>query len=152
MLWKCQLERELADKVLSLPSYPNPIKGPNYLNFLIFRTGFRLWRQYWRQYWGYIFFGGISPSKIGHIAPFLATIQRLSETCGFLSKKRSEGCFVLAAPSLLLARTYFIIALNMWFVSWESTPARVKASERGAKCFPRGEYPVKILKIFIRLQ
>jgi hypothetical protein len=33
-------------------------------------TGFRLWRQYWRQYWGYIFFGGISPSKIGHIAPF----------------------------------------------------------------------------------
>jgi hypothetical protein len=27
------------------------------------------------------------------------------------------------------ARTdYFIIALNMWFVSWESTPARVKAS------------------------
>jgi hypothetical protein len=31
------------------------------------------------------------------------------------------------------ARTdYFIIALNMWFVSWESTPARVKASKRGA--------------------
>jgi hypothetical protein len=35
------------------------------------------------------------------------------------------------------ARTnYFIIALNMWFVSWESTPARVKASKRGAKCTP----------------
>jgi hypothetical protein len=31
------------------------------------------------------------------------------------------------------ARTdYFIIALNMWFVSWESTLASVKASKRGA--------------------
>jgi hypothetical protein len=57
-------------------------------------TGFRLWRQYWRQYWGYIFFGCISPSKIGHIAPFLATIHRLSKTCDFLFNKRSEGCFV----------------------------------------------------------
>jgi hypothetical protein len=90
------------------------------------------------QILGVHFFGGISPSKIEHIAPFLATIQRLSKTCGFLSKKRSEGCFVWAAPSLLLAQTYFIIALNMWFVSWESNLARVKASERGAKCYPRG--------------
>jgi hypothetical protein len=28
----------------------------------------------------------------------------------------------------------------MWFVSWESTPARVKASKRGAKLYPRGDY------------
>jgi hypothetical protein len=47
-------------------------------------TGFRLWRQYWRQYWGFIFFGGIYPSKIGHIAPFLATIQALSRARAFL--------------------------------------------------------------------
>jgi hypothetical protein len=33
-------------------------------------------------------------------------------------------------------------------VSWESNPARVKASGRGAKCYPRGEYPVQILRIF----
>jgi hypothetical protein len=66
-------------------------------------TGFRLWRQYWRQFSGYIFFGGIFPSKIGRFAPFLATIQRLSKTCGFLLNKRSEGCFVWAAPSLVLA-------------------------------------------------
>jgi hypothetical protein len=33
---------------------------------------------------GYIFFGGICPSKIGHIAPFLATIQRLSKARVFL--------------------------------------------------------------------
>jgi hypothetical protein len=39
------------------------------------------------------------------------------------------------------ARTdYFLIALNMWFVSWESAPARVKASKRGAKLYPRGDY------------
>jgi hypothetical protein len=74
-------------------------------------TGFRLWRQYWRQFWGYIFFGGISPSKIGHIAPSLATIQRLSKTRAFLLEKRREGCFVWAAPSLSLARTYLFIAL-----------------------------------------
>jgi hypothetical protein len=36
----------------------------------------------------------------------------------------------------------------MWVVSWESNPARAKASERGAKCYPRGEFPVQILKIF----
>jgi hypothetical protein len=47
-------------------------------------TGFRLWRQYWRQYLGYIFFGGIFPSKMGRFAPFLATIQALSRTRGFL--------------------------------------------------------------------
>jgi hypothetical protein len=33
-------------------------------------TGFRLWRQYWCQYLGYIFFRGISPSKMGPFAPF----------------------------------------------------------------------------------
>jgi riboflavin transporter FmnP len=65
---------------------------------------------------GVYFFGGISPSKIGHIAPFLATIQRLSKTRAFFLENRSEGCFVWAAPSLSLACTYLIIALNMWYV------------------------------------
>jgi hypothetical protein len=91
-------------------------------------------------FWGVHFFGGIFPSKMGRFAPFLATIQRFSKTCAFLFKKKSEGCFVWAAPSLVLAPTNFIIALNMWFVSWESTPARVKASKRGAKSYPRGKY------------
>jgi hypothetical protein len=61
----------------------------------------------------------------------------------------SEGCLVWAAPSLLRARTYLMIALNMWGVSWESNRACVEASGRGAKCYPRGEYPGQILKIFI---
>jgi hypothetical protein len=47
-------------------------------------TGFRLWRQYWRHFWGYIFFGGIFPSKMGRFAPFLATIQALSRARAFL--------------------------------------------------------------------
>jgi hypothetical protein len=68
-------------------------------------TGFRLWCQYWRQFWGYIFFGGISPSKIGHIAPFLATIQRLSKTHAFLLEERSEGCFVWAENTHLHCRS-----------------------------------------------
>jgi hypothetical protein len=46
---------------------------------------------------------------------------------------------------------YFIIALNMCFVSWESTPTRVKASKRGAKLYPRGDYLVLKVKIFVSL-
>jgi hypothetical protein len=77
---------------------------------------------------------------MGRFAPFLATIQALSKTCVFLFNKRSEGCFVSDAPPSTGARTdYFIIALNMWFVSWELTRARVKASKRGAKCYSRGK-------------
>jgi hypothetical protein len=70
---------------------------------------------------------------MGRFAPFLAMIQAVSKTCVSLFNKRSEGCFVLDAPPLVLALTIFIIALNMCFVSWESTQARVKASKRGAK-------------------
>jgi hypothetical protein len=36
----------------------------------IILTGFLLWRQYWRHFWGSFFYGGISPSKIGLIAPY----------------------------------------------------------------------------------
>jgi hypothetical protein len=67
-------------------------------------TGFRLWRQYWRQLLGSLFLMGVSPSKMGPFAPFLATIQRLLSARAFLSPK----CFVWAVPSLLRAHTYFI--------------------------------------------
>jgi hypothetical protein len=33
-------------------------------------TAFMLWRQYWRHFWGSFFYGGISSSKIGLIAPY----------------------------------------------------------------------------------
>jgi hypothetical protein len=43
-----------------------------------------------RPSFGGIFFGGISPSKIGHVAPFLATIQALSKTRVFLLSKKKR--------------------------------------------------------------
>jgi hypothetical protein len=43
-----------------------------------------------RPSFGGIFFGGISPSKIGHIAPFVATIQALSKTRVFLVGKQKQ--------------------------------------------------------------
>jgi hypothetical protein len=89
---------------------------------------------------GVHFFQGHISLKNGTFSPLITAIQRLSKTCAFLFKEKSEGCFVWATPSLVLAPTYFIIALNMWFVSWESPPARVKASKRGAKSYPRGKY------------
>jgi hypothetical protein len=51
---------------------------------------------------GTLFFRGVSPSKVGRFAPFLATIQAISKTCVFLFNKRSEGCFVSDEPPLVL--------------------------------------------------
>jgi hypothetical protein len=81
---------------------------------------------------GVSFFGGVSPSKMGRFAPFLATIQAISKICVFLSNKRSEGCFVWATPP-----HYCPFQLSF---SWGSNPARVKASKRGAKSYPRWKY------------
>jgi hypothetical protein len=53
-------------------------------------TGFRIRRQYWPQFWGHFFKRGISPSKIGPIAPFLDTIQPLSSTRAFLLVKDKQ--------------------------------------------------------------
>jgi hypothetical protein len=50
--------------------------------------------------------------------------------------------FTVARPYLLI---YWREQLS---VSWESNPARVKGSGSGAKCYPRGENSVEILKIF----
>jgi hypothetical protein len=90
-----------------------------------------------------IVFIDISPSKIGHITPFLATTQRLSKARVFLLRLTiSEGCFVSDTP-LAISRPYLFNEENSWKirgVSWELTPARVKASGRGAKFYPRGEY------------
>jgi hypothetical protein len=63
---------------------------------------------------GDIFLGGVSPSKMGRFAPILATIQAISKRCVFLFNKGSEGCFVWAAPPLVLAPTIFIIAHFSW--------------------------------------
>jgi hypothetical protein len=51
-------------------------------------------------YFGVLFFGGISPSKISQIAPFLATIQALSKARVILQVESTPGWFVWGAPPL----------------------------------------------------
>jgi hypothetical protein len=107
-----QLKRAIMKYSVRAPVEVRPIQSN--LRFFCYITGFRLWRRYRRQYWGYIFFGGVYPSKMGRFAPFLATIQAISKICVFLFNKRIEGCFVSDAPPLVLAPTVFIIALFSW--------------------------------------
>jgi hypothetical protein len=77
---------------------------------------------------GVHFFRGHISLKNGKFCPLLATIQRLSKTCAFLSKKRSIGCFVWAAPSLLLALTYFIIGVVSLIATFFERVAEVRDS------------------------
>jgi hypothetical protein len=79
---------------------------------------------------------------------FLATIQCLSKTRAFLLEKRSECYFVWAAPSLLLTRTFFIIALFEFQLAIKSgscksqrkrcevLPARRLSSSNTKKIYP----------------
>jgi hypothetical protein len=77
---------------------------------------------------------------MGRFAPFLATIQALSKKCVFLFNKRSKGCFFIGRTSTGARTNYFHNCPFQLSFSWESNPGRVKASERGAKCYPRGDY------------
>jgi hypothetical protein len=89
---------------------------------------------------GIYFFGGISPSKIGQIAPFLATIQALSKTRVFLSSKKKQRLFCMGRTSTANQSKNQKMTHNSLSVSWELNPARVKASGRGAKFKLRGGY------------
>jgi hypothetical protein len=48
---------------------------------------------------GVYFFGGISPSKIGHIAPFLDRIQALSKARFFLLVKKKRRLLCMGRTS-----------------------------------------------------
>jgi hypothetical protein len=63
---------------------------PGFHSDLALITAFMLWPSINGHLLGVYFFGGISPSKIGHIAPFLATIQALSKTRVFLLSKKKR--------------------------------------------------------------
>jgi hypothetical protein len=81
----------LGPKQLSVSWELNPAGVKASKKKIFSLTAFMLWPSYNGHFWGYIFFGGISPSKIGHIAPFLATIQALSKTRVFLyTQKKSR--------------------------------------------------------------
>jgi hypothetical protein len=96
-----------------------------------------------RLRFGVIFLKGRFSLKNGTNCSLLATIQPFSNARAFLLRlKISEGCFVSDAP-LGISRPYLFNEENSWKirgVSWESTAALVKASGRGAKFYPRGEY------------
>jgi hypothetical protein len=82
---------------------------------------------------GVYFFGGISPSKIGHIAPFLAMIQALSKTRVFLLSKKKQRLLCMGRTSTTNRGNNKKNEKNSLSVSWGLNPARVKASGRGAK-------------------
>jgi hypothetical protein len=79
---------------------------------------------------GVIFLGGISPSKIGHNAPYLDTIQALSKARVFVLLSENErkllcmGHTSTANKPLPLNNSPKPIC-----GSWESNPAYVKASK-----------------------
>jgi hypothetical protein len=74
-------------------------------------SGFRVWRQYWRQFWGYIFSGAYFPQKWDVLPPFQPRFKLFQGHVLSYQVKSTPGWFLWAAPSLLRARTYFIIAL-----------------------------------------
>jgi hypothetical protein len=86
------------------------------------------------------FWGSIFPSKMGPFAPFSATIQALSRTRAFLPSE-NERKLLCMGRTFTVARLYLLnnCPFQLSF-SWESTLARVKASGRGAKLYPRRDY------------
>jgi hypothetical protein len=91
-----------------------------------------------------IFLWGLSPSKIGRIAPYLDTIQALSKARVFLSSENERRLLCMGHTFTANQGNNYNKALNLFFGSWESNPAN-----RGEKCYPRREYLVQMLRIFI---
>jgi hypothetical protein len=60
---------------------------------------------------GYVFFGGIFPSKMGRFAPFLATIQALSKAHVFLYTQNERKLLCMGRTFTGARTDYFIIAL-----------------------------------------
>jgi hypothetical protein len=76
-----------------------------------------------------IFLRGISPSKIGRIAPFLDTIQALSRTRAFLYSQKKSHLLCMGRTSTANKPLPLNNSPKPICGSWESNPARVKASK-----------------------
>jgi hypothetical protein len=63
------------------------------------------------------------------IAPYLDAIQALSSTRAFLLVKKKQRLLCMGRTSTVISPTLYNIALNLFCGSWESNPARVKASK-----------------------
>jgi hypothetical protein len=88
-----------------------------------------LWPSIIGHLLGVYFSGGISPSKIGHIAPFLATIQALSKTRVFLLSRKKQRLLCMGRTSTANKPLPLDNSPKPIRGSWESTPTRVKASK-----------------------
>jgi hypothetical protein len=78
---------------------------------------------------GVLFLGGISPSKMGRFAPFLATIQALSTTRVFLLSQNMSRVVCMGRTSTANKPLPLNNSPKQLSASWESNPARVKASK-----------------------
>jgi hypothetical protein len=90
---------------------------------------------------GVLFLRGIFPSKIGPKDFYWDTIQALSKTCAFLLSKKKRRLLCMGRTSTANKPLPLNNCPKQLSVSWESNPARVKAS----KTF---QYLIYILKIF----
>jgi hypothetical protein len=75
------------------------------------------------------FLQGISPSKIGHIAPYLDTIQALSKARVFLLSENERKLLCMGRTSTANKPLPLNNSPKPISVSWESNPACVKARE-----------------------
>jgi hypothetical protein len=90
---------------------------------------------------GVHFLKGHFSLKNGTICPLIShDSSSFKDTC-FLTKSENERKMLCMGRTFTIARPYLLnnCPFQLSF-SWESNPARVKASERGAKCYPRGCY------------
>jgi hypothetical protein len=67
---------------------------------------------------------------MGHFAPFLATIQALSSARAFLLGKNEQKLLCMGRTSTANKPLPLNNSPKQLSVSWESNPARVKASKK----------------------
>jgi hypothetical protein len=87
----------------------------------------------------HFFSGAYFPQKWDLFPPFSHNSTSFKDTC-LLTRKNKQRL-------LCMGRTFTVARMDLLHncpfqlsFTWESNPARVKASERGAKFYPRGDY------------
>jgi hypothetical protein len=100
---------------------------------------------------GVTFLKGRFSLKNGTYCPLFSNdTSSFKRTCLLVRKKKRRLLCMGRAFTVARQHVLYLGPKQLSF-SWESNPARGKASGRGAKCYPHREYPVQILKILIRV-
>jgi hypothetical protein len=84
---------------------------------------------------GVTFLKGRFSLKNGTFCPLLATIQPLSSARAFLYTQKKSRMICMGRTFTFVLPYLLIYCPNQLSFSWESNPARVEASGRGAKCY-----------------